>query len=321
MLDLNQLAVFIRVVEEGSFTAAGKALGMPKSRVSRMVADLETQLGVRLLHRTTRRLHLTEVGQGYYEHCRQSISDIHSAHSMLADREQDAHGLLRIAVPMVAGSGALGHYLARFQQQYPEVRLEVLHTEGQINLVEEGFDVGVYFGPMPDSSLVARTITTSDNVLVASPEYLARVGKPEHPRDLANMRCVKIGEGTAAVTYELHHANSQENCQVQVEPNIVINMVASAVNSIVHGAGVGAVPFLLAGEFIVSGQLVPIFQEWELKPQAISLAYPTRQYLPQKVRKFIDFMLAEAERLETMLQQLPDPEQQWQAFAHLVKGL
>ncbi|ASP39171.1 hypothetical protein CHH28_10990 [Bacterioplanes sanyensis] len=320
MFDLNQLAVFIRVVEEGGFTAAGRAMSMPKSRVSRMVADLEASIGARLLHRTTRQIHLTEVGQAYYQNCQQSIKDIFHTHEMIADREQDAHGVLRIAIPMIAGSGVMGHYLARYQTQYPDVRLEVVHTEGQVNLVEEGFDLGVFFGPVPDSSLVARTITMSDHVLCASPEYLARVGHPSHPCELNQLRCVKIGEGIQPEVYELQHSSSGEQCTVRVEPNIVINMVASAVNSIVHGAGIGQVPFFLAGEYLVQGKLVPLFEDWQLDQQAISLAYPTRQYLPKKVRKFIDFMVYEVEQLDASLQALPTPEQRLEVFQRWVNG-
>lgn len=321
MLDLNQLAVFIRVVDEGSFTAAARSLGIPKSRVSRMLADLEAKIGVRLLHRTTRKIHLTEVGQAYYEGCHKSISDIFNVHEMIADREHQAHGLLRIAVPMAAGSGVIGHYLARYQKLYPHVRLEVVHTEGQISLAEEGFDLGVYFGPLPDSSLICRTITRTDDVLCASPEYLAAMGRPSHPRDLVGYRCVKIGEGVQRQVYELHNAAQGEDYLVKVEPNIVINMLAGAVNSMVHGAGIGEVPFLLAGEYLIQGKLVPVFEDWQLKPRAISLAYPSRQYLPQKVRKFIDFMVEEVESLDAMLDSLPDRQQQLQAFSKWVNGL
>ena len=229
MLDLNQLTVFIRVVDEGSFTAAGKALGMPKSRVSRMVADLEASLGARLLQRTTRQLSMTEVGSAYYSRCRHLVHEIIEAHEMISDREGNPQGLLRIAVPMMAGSGVMGHYFARYQAQYPDVRLEVIHTDRPVNLIQEGFDLGVYLGDLPDSSLIARTLAESDSVLCAAPSYLARVGRPLHPHDLVQMRCVKIGEGSQPQTYELTHNETGEVVEVKVEPTISTNSVVASV--------------------------------------------------------------------------------------------
>lgn len=320
MLDLNQLTVFIRVVDEGSFTAAGKALGMPKSRVSRMVADLEASLGARLLQRTTRQLSMTEVGSAYYSRCRHLVHEIFEAHEMISDREGNPQGLLRIAVPMMAGSGVMGHYFARYQAQYPDVRLEVIHTDRPVNLIQEGFDLGVYLGDLPDSSLIARTLAESDSVLCAAPSYLARVGRPLHPHDLVQMRCVKIGEGSQPQTYELTHNETGEVVEVKVEPTISTNSVVAALGSMVQGAGIGDVHYLLAGEQFLNGQLVPLFTDWRLRPQPISLAYPSRQYLPRKVRVFIDFMVEEAQRLERVLDSLPTTEEQITAFAKLLRN-
>lgn len=319
MLDLNQLAVFIRVVDEGSFTSAGKVLGMPKSRVSRMVADLEASIGCRLLQRSTRQLHLTEVGAEYYDGCRGLLSGIAAVHERVSDHAHDAHGLLRIAVPMFAGSGVMGHYLARYQQQYPDVRLEIVHTERQINLIEEGFDIGVYVGELPDSSLIARTLMKSDSVLCASPRYLSTVSTPKSPEDLSQLRCVKVGEGSQAQVYQLAHRQTQHAITVKVEPNITTNLIASALNSALHGAGICELPYLLAGEYVLSGHLVPLFSDWELTPQALSLAYPSREYLPQKVRRFIDFIVSEVAELEKQLLQATSPEQQSVVFSRLLQ--
>lgn len=319
MLDLNQLAVFIRVVDEGSFTAAGKVLGMPKSRVSRMVADLEASIGCRLLQRSTRQLHLTEVGAEYYDGCRSLIAGIAEVHERVSDHAHDAHGLLRIAVPMFAGSGVMGHYLARYQQQYPDVRLEIVHTERQINLIEEGFDIGVYVGELPDSSLIARTLMKLETVLCASPRYLATVERPKTPDDLTRLRCVKVGEGSQPQVYHLAHRHTQQVMSAKVEPNITTNLIASGLNSALHGAGICEMPSLLAGEYILSGHLVPLFDDWELKPQALSLAYPSREYLPQKVRRFIDFIVSEVAELEQQLQQATSIEQQSRVFLRLLQ--
>lgn len=319
MLDINQLMVFIRVVDEGSFTAAGKSLGMPKSRVSRMVSDLEASLGARLLQRTTRQLSLTEVGNEYYNRCRHLIREILEAHQIISDRELAPNGVLRIVVPMIAGSGAMGHYLTRYQARYPDVRIEVVHTERPVNMIQEGFDLGFFIGDLPDSSLIARVLTESDSLLCASPTYLQQHGRPSHPRDLANLHCVKLGEGMQPVNYELIHAESGEVCSVKVEPNIVTNLMAGTMNSIVNGAGIGRIPYLVAGDSILNGDLVPLFSDWQVRPEPISLAYPSRHYLPKKVRMFIDFMVHEVEELNRLLDALPTPEEQLSAFNKLVR--
>ena len=178
MLDLNQLAIFIRVVDEGSFTAAGKSLQVPKSRISRMVADLESNLGVRLLQRSTRQVSLTQVGADYYNNCKHLVAEIMDVHAEISDRQDRPHGLLRIAVPMVVGSGILGRFVAQFQQAYPDVRVEICHTDRQVNLIEEKFDLGMFVGELPESSLVARTIAETDLMLCASPEFIELNGMP-----------------------------------------------------------------------------------------------------------------------------------------------
>lgn len=320
MLDINQLMVFIRVVDEGSFTSAGKALGMPKSRVSRMVSDLESNLGARLLQRTTRQLSLTEVGNEYYSRCRHLVHEIIEAHQVISDREHAPHGLLRIAVPMAAGSGIMGHYLTRFQAQYPDVRIEVVHTDRPVNLIQEGFDLGFYIGELPDSSLIARVLTESDSLLCASSSYLKANGRPQHPADLAELACVKLGEGCHPEVYDLVHKTTGETVSVRVDPSIVTNLMAGAVNSVANGGGIGKIPYLIAGESILNGDLIPLFSDWEVRPEPVSLAYPSRQYLPKKVRMFIDFMVSEVEELNKLLDDLPTPEEQLSAFAQLTRS-
>lgn len=317
MLDLNQLAVFIRVVDEGSFTAAGKALNMPKSRVSRMVADLESNLGVRLLQRSTRQISLTQVGADYYDNCKHMVADIMGVHTRISDQQDKPHGLLRIAVPMVVGAGIFGGFVARFQQLYPDVKVEVVHTDRQVNLIEEGFDLGMFMGELPESSLVARTIGQTDAILCASPEYLALHGMPDSPAKMAELDFVKAGDGMQPEVLEMVHENGEETT-VRVEPSIVSNSISVAMNCIVSGAGVGLVPMFMAGDYIMSGRMQFLFPDWTVKPEPISIVYPSRQYLSLKVRKFIDFLVAEIEGLRAEIDQLPTAEEQFVAFKKLL---
>jgi DNA-binding transcriptional LysR family regulator len=317
-LDLNQLAIFIRVVDEGSFTAAGKALNVPKSRISRMVADLESNLGVRLLQRSTRQISLTQVGADYYNNCKHLVAEIMDVHTVISDRQDRPHGVLRIAVPMVVGSGIFGRFVARFQKIYPDVRIEISHTDRQVNLIEEKFDLGLFVGELPESSLVARTIADTEAIICASPEYLAQLGQLKDPHDLSKLDVVKIGEGMQDELYELIHA-SGETISVKVKPSIVTNHIAAALNCIVQGAGVGVVPLFMAGEYILSGRMIPLFPEWQLKPEPISVVYPSRQYLSLKVRRFIDFLVNEIEELKTAIEQLPTAEEQLAAYKQLME--
>jgi len=317
MLDLNQLAVFIRVVDEGSFTAAGKALNMPKSRVSRMVADLESNLGVRLLQRSTRQISLTQVGADYYDNCKHMVGDIMDVHTRISDQQDKPHGLLRIAVPMVVGAGIFGGFVARFQQMYPDVKVEVVHTDRQVNLIEEGFDLGMYMGQLPESSLVARTIGQTDTILCASPEYLALHGVPESPAKLSELDFVKVGDGMQAEVLEMVHENGDKTA-VKVEPSIVTNNISVAINCIVSGAGVGQIPMFMAGDYIMSGRMQLLFPDWTVKPESISVVYPSRQYLSLKVRKFIDYLVAEIQGVRAEIDQLPTSEEQFVAFKKLL---
>jgi DNA-binding transcriptional LysR family regulator len=316
VLDLNQLAIFIRVVDEGSFTAAGNALNVPKSRISRMVADLEKNLGVRLLQRSTRQISLTQVGADYYNNCKHLIAEIMDVHTVISDRQDHPHGILRIAVPMMLGSGIFGRFVARFQKAYPDVKIEMSHTDRQVNLIEEKFDLGLFLGELPESSLVARAIAETESVICVSPEYLASFGQLKDPQELSNVDVVIIGEGMVDHTYELIHS-SGEMMSVKVKPSIVTNHIAAAVNCIENGAGVGVVPLFMAGEFILSGRLIPLFPDWKLKPEPISVVYPSRQYLSMKVRHFIDFLVKEVEAFKEAIDELPTPEAQLKAYKAL----
>lgn len=318
MLDLNQLAIFIRVVDEGSFTAAGKALSVPKSRISRMVADLESSLGVRLLQRSTRQISLTQEGADYYNNCKHLVSEIMDVHTVISDRQDRPHGVLRISVPMVVGSGILGRFVARFQKLYPDVSIEISHTDRQVNLIEEKFDLGLFLGELPESSLVARTIAETETLICASPEYIAQHEQLKSPQDLANLDVVKIGEGMQAESYDFIHDDGEQT-SVKVNPCIVTNHIAAAMNCIVQGAGVGLVPMFMAGEYILSGRMIPLLTDWQLKPEPISVVYPSRQYLSLKVRCFIDFLVKEVEELKSAIEQLPTPEEQLAAYKTLIE--
>jgi len=318
MLDLNQLSVFIRVVDEGSFTAAGHALNIPKSRVSRTISDLERSLGVRLLERSTRQVSLTQVGGEYYQSCKPLVEQIKGEHEKIADRQGKPNGVLRISSPKSGGSGYFGIMLAKFHEMYPDVLVEVVHTDKDVNLIEEQFDLGFHAGELPDSSMIARMIIEDDRVLCATPEYLAKNGgMPEHPSDLANLRMVS-SEGIQPNSLELINEQGDSE-KVKVPVSIAIEHTESVVNAVLAGAGIGVLSFFDAGEAFLEGGLVPLFgEQWKVPPAPIYLMYPSREHLPLKVRKFVDFMVDEVDEVMSAIEEHESIEDQYKAYQSIV---
>jgi DNA-binding transcriptional LysR family regulator len=190
-MDLNEAAVFTKVVQLGGFSAAGKALGIPKSTVSRKVSELETRLGARLLQRTTRRVGLTDAGSAFYQHALRAVQELEQAESAVHDLQQALRGGLRVTAPL--NMGYLSPVLNSFMLKNPGIRLEMLCSDRVLDLVEDGIDVAIRAGELKDSSLVARTLGAFKHYVVASPAFLAANGTPDKPRDLARFPCVVFG--------------------------------------------------------------------------------------------------------------------------------
>ena len=185
-MDLNEIVVFARVVETRSFTAAAQQLGLPKSTVSRKIAQLEERLGVRLLQRTTRKLNLTEVGQAYYERCQRIVQDIAAAEQVVTDMQTAPRGLLRVTVPNDLGSTYLGALVADFLLAYPEIQVDLDLADRVVDLIEEGIDLGIRVGPLVESTLIARKLGAVQMRMCASSEYVAKRGAPATIAELAD---------------------------------------------------------------------------------------------------------------------------------------
>ena len=189
MDNLNDILVFTKVVEQGGFTAAARILGLPKSSVSRGVSRLEARLSTRLLQRSTRRLHLTEVGQRYYEHCRRIIHELEKANGIVESYRSQPSGLLRITAPYILGQAFLGSILTAFLAAYPEVQCQIELSDRRVDLIEEGFDLAIRAGDLPDSSLIMTHLVRASAGLFASPTYLEKQGMPTTPPELQTMSC------------------------------------------------------------------------------------------------------------------------------------
>ncbi len=285
-MDLNELLVFARVVQAGSFTAAAKALRMPKSTVSRKVSELEERVGAQLLQRTTRTLHLTEVGRAYYAHCERIVAEAEAAELAVTRLQAGPHGLLRVTTPLSVSF--LAPLVARFMEQYPDVQVELLCTDRAVDLMEEGFDLAVRAGRLPDSSLMARRLGDIERVVVAAPEYLQARGAPRSPADLVRHDCLFFGTSLRGNVWTLHA--SGRSVDVKVSGRLVVNEPDMLHAVTLQGAGVALLPGLQCGEDLASGRLQRVLPDWSSAGAPVHAVYPpTRHHVP-KVMAFVEVL-------------------------------
>ncbi|QAT86511.1 LysR family transcriptional regulator [Corallococcus coralloides] len=285
-MDLNELLVFARVVQAGSFTAAAKALRMPKSTVSRKVSELEERVGAQLLQRTTRTLHLTEVGRAYYAHCERIVAEAEAAELAVTRLQAGPHGLLRVTTPLSVNF--LAPLVARFMEQYPEVQLELLCTDRAVDLMEEGFDLAVRAGKLPDSSLMARRLGDIERVVVASPEYLEARGAPRVPSDLAKHDCLFFGKALEGNVWTLHAPGRA--VEVKVAGRLAVNEPDMLHAVALAGSGIALLPGLNCMEDVGNGRLQRVLPDWSSTGAPVHAVYPpTRHHVP-KVMAFVDFL-------------------------------
>ncbi|MGA9523282.1 MAG: LysR family transcriptional regulator [Myxococcaceae bacterium] len=285
-MDLNELLVFAKVVQAGSFTAAADALRMPKSTVSRKVSELESRVGAQLLQRTTRKLHLTEVGRAYYEHCARIVDEAEQAEQLVTSMQSAPHGLLRVTAPV--NFGLLGPMAAEFLRLYPEVQLEMVCTDRQVNLVEEGFDVAVRAGPLADSALIARKLGTIDRVVVASPDYVKKHGAPRTTEDLERHACLVFGGGRAGNFWSLRAGS--RSAKVSVQGRLVVNDFDMLHAVALSGAGIALLDHHSAAEDIAEGRLQRLLPEWTSPGTPVNVLHAPSRHVSPKVKAFVDVL-------------------------------
>jgi DNA-binding transcriptional LysR family regulator len=296
-VDLNDIATFVRVAEGGGFTAAAKALGVPKSTVSRSLARLERTLGVRLLHRTTRALALTDAGRAYFERVHDALNGVAEASADVVDLGKDPRGTIRVTAPVDIGQALLAEVVTRFLEKYPQVRFEVSLTARVVDLVAEGFDLAVRASPLQDSSLVARKLGGAGMGLFASPTYLKRRGTPAKVADLATHEFIGFRATAMRGPIMLTGPSGQERAQVrgaiEADDLLFVHRLVMA------GAGIGLLPLFLTACAPVADRvaLVRVLPDWSLRGPALSVVAPSARHEPRRVRLFRDFLLAEAKRL------------------------
>ncbi len=285
-MDLDEIVIFTKVAQAGSFTRAARELGMPKSTVSRKVSELEARLGARLLQRTTRKLGLTDAGRVYFEHGARIAAELEAAQGAVSRLQSAPTGQLRVTAPL--HFGFLGSIVAELLESYPRLSVELTCTDRIVDLVAEGFDVAIRAGAPADSSLVMKKLAESPRLLVASPGYLARRGRPRTPADLADHECALFGTAPAGRSWTLTRGGKSQ--AIAVSGRIAANDLDVVLAAVIGGRGIAVVPDFLSAAPLADGRLEQVLPDWAAPPVAVSALYPSTRHLAPKVAAFVELL-------------------------------
>lgn len=290
-VDFNQVATFAAVAEHGSYSAAARRLGIPKSTVSRRVSALENSLGTRLLQRTTRRVQITEAGAAYLVGIAPALRALTEATEEIRDLSGLPRGRLRVTAPVDFGEVHLGAIVAEYRRRYPDVDCYVELTDRTVDLVGEGFDLAIRAGAMADSSLVARSLGATTAWVLAAPSYLSHRSAPRHPGELADHEAVLFRPTTEESTEWELETGTGERHRVRVHGRVSANAFPFVRSALLAGAGIGLLPAFMAALDLEGGRLVRLLPTWSQGFGPLSVVYPSARHLPAKASVFRDFLL------------------------------
>ena len=293
--DLNDLRFFVNVVDHGGFSAAGRALGIPKSRLSQRIAKLEERLGVRLLQRTTRRFAVTDIGERFLAHCRAMIEQAQAAQEAIDEVRGEPCGWVKLSCPISMGPTVMADLLPEFLARYPKMQVRLLVSDRRVDLVGEGFDIAIRVRSKldTDASLVLRTIGSSRVLLVAQPGFLAANGRPQAPQELAALPLLSMQEHEGAQVLELFGPDNRRQ-QVQMQARLICGNFPVLLRAAISGLGVALLPAASCAPAIASGELEVVLPQWSMLHGTARFVSPTRRGLLPGVRAMVDFL---AERL------------------------
>lgn len=293
MQDLNDLQLFARVVEYGGFAAAGRALGIPKSKLSRRVALLEERLGVRLIHRSSRRFAVTEIGRIYHGHCLAMLAEAEAAQEAIERTRSEPQGTVRLSCPVLLAQTLVAPVVARFMAAHPRVRLEMEVVNRRVDVIEEGFDLAlrVRQPPLEESELILKVLGDSVSALVTSPRLIERTGAPLQPEDLARFDTLDQTQRGGEHVWMLTGPDGAER-RVAHRPRLITDDMATLRQAALDGVGVARLPLLLVGDDLAAGALVALLPEWSSPAGLIHAVFPSRRGLVPAVRGFIDSLAA-----------------------------
>ena len=290
MDQLTAMRVFVTVVETHGFSAASRSLNMPVATVSRKIGELETQLGVQLLTRSTRIVTVTESGQHYYESVRHILDEIDNAARQVSGEYRRPKGYLRITAPVLFGRLHMLPVIHDFLDRHPEIDIQLTLTDRVVDLLDERFDVGLRIGPLPDSSLVAVRVGTVRLIVCASPDYLAAAGRPQSPDELSGHRCIFYHRGGVVAEW-MFRMPTGERRGFASRARLTVDSADSSVYSAIRDGGLIQLLSYQAAAQPVDRQLEIVLSDYELDPFPVSIVYPGGRFVPGKVRALIDFAL------------------------------
>lgn len=283
-MDLNEVMVFIKVVQAGSFSQAAKQLGMPNSTVSSKVSSLEKRLGTTLITRTTRRLSVTSAGQAYFKKCLQGLEEIKSGENEIAANLGEPQGLLRITAPVELGTIILPQVISLYTAKYSKVSVEVILTDRKVDLLTENVDIAIRAGELQDSTLIGKKLGSASFTPHASPKYLKLHGEPKHPKELKDHSCLHF---TPLGFESWKLSGPKGNLTVPVSGKIIVNDLAMLKNLTISGNGISLLPCFYCKTELDSGKLVTLLKGWTTVNNPIHFVYPAQKFVSSKLSAFI----------------------------------
>lgn len=283
-VELNEIAVFVRVVQTGSFTKAAQSLGSPKSTVSAKIQSLERRLGVTLLHRTTRQLHPTDEGEAFFRTCAEALSMVEAAEAIAASGQKTPSGRITVTGPVDLGR-FFADFLRTFLERHKSISVDLVLTNRYVDLISEGVDVAIRAGHLKDSSLIAKRVVMNHRALYASPAYLKNAGEPRSPQDLAQHDCLRFGSPPVD---EWHLVNRGRSVKVKVKGKVTVDDLSALRELTAQGHGIALIPSFSCREDLNEGRIVPVLADWKTEAAPLGVVYPTQRYQHPKVRVFVE---------------------------------
>lgn len=288
-MEIAALQAFVKVVQTGSFTRAADALNTQKSHLSRVVTQLENELGARLLERTTRSISMTEIGREFFERAVTILAAVDEAERAVQKSQGEPRGVLRLTCGVEFGMMAVSAWINTYTERYPLARVDADYTSRVVDIVHDGFDLAIRVGPLPDSTLSARQLGTLSYGFFASPDYIQRRGLPLNPAELQNHDVLAFARGSHQTTWTMTQEDRQE--RVELQPRIKANNAFAIRDAAEKGLGIAQLPLLTATRALETKTLIPVLNDWAIPGAPIHAVFASARYLTPKVRCFIDVAL------------------------------
>ena len=285
-MDLNEIVIFIKVAQMGSFSRASESLGLPKSTVSMKITQLEKRLGVRLIHRTTRKINLTQIGQQFYERCAESVQTLKSAEEAVTFSKSSPSGRIKVSAPVFLGAFFLPQIIANFKNEFPNVDVELILTDRRVDLIGEGVDVAIRSGQMQDSVLISKKIGSTSFSLYASPGYLKAKGRITHPKDLKDHVCIQFSP-LGKEKWVLNNPSQKQTISVPLKSEYLVDDIATIKGLVRRDQGIALLPAFSCVEDTKAKEFTPILPEWRSEVRPIHFVYPSGKFLLPKLKQFI----------------------------------